>query len=64
MFTNEELKLMYKLGLNFDFDHLSDEDWCEIEEKVGEHLSLNCLGDDYAPNTEGLLCEAILAKLP
>lgn len=31
-----------------------------IEDKVGEYLALNCLGEDYAPNEQGLMCESIL----
>lgn len=64
MFTQEEIELMQRAGSDFDFDHLSDEEWCELEETVGDYLTLHCLNENYEPNHEGLLCESILAKLP
>jgi len=65
MFTKKEISLMRKLGLDFDFDNLTDDEWCELEDTVGDHLDLRCLeGDDYKPNAEGLLCYDILDKLP
>lgn len=64
MFTQEEISLMRRIGLDFDFDNLSDEEWCEIEEVVGENLVLRCLDEDYNPNEEGWVCESILDKLP
>lgn len=64
MFTQEEISLMRRIGLDFDFDDLSDEEWCKIEEEIGEHLVLRCFDEDYNPDEEGLICERILDKLP
>jgi len=65
MFTKKEISLMKRLGLKFDFNNLSDEEWGKIEDTVGDHLTLQCLeGDAYKPNAEGLTCYDILYKLP
>lgn len=66
MFTDREISLMVSIGLDFDFNNLTDEDdrWAEIEEKVGEYLALECLDDNYNPNENGIICEAILDKIP
>ncbi len=64
MFTQEEIELMQRIGLDFNFEHLSDEEWCALEETIGDYLTLHCLDKNYEPNEEGLMCEAILAKLP
>ena len=64
MFTQEEISLMRKIGLDLDFDNLSDNDWCEIEDVIGDYLTLKCLDKDYNPSEEGLVCESILDKLP
>ena len=66
MFTEDEIQLMKKIGLDCDFNSLSDEDdyWAAIEEKVGDHLILHCLDKDYDPDPDGLLCKSILDKLP
>lgn len=66
MFNAEEIALMNSMGLNGDFNNLSEEDdyWVEIEEKVGEYLTLQCLDENYSPNEKGTICEAILDKIP
>lgn len=64
VFTEEEIALMRRIGLNFDFDNLSDDEWIELEDTVGDYLTLQCLDEDYEPNAEGLICEDILGKLP
>lgn len=66
MFTQNEIELMKRLGLNADFHHLDRDDdyWLVIEERVGDYLTLHCLDENYYPNDEGIICEAILDKLP
>jgi hypothetical protein len=64
MFTKKELSLMRRLGLNFDFDNLSDDEWVELEDTVGDYLCLSCFDKDYNIKPEGVICEAILDKLP
>lgn len=60
MFSDEQILLMNKIGLDLDFDNLTDDDWCDIEDKIGDYLTLKCLDADYNPNNEGLMCESIL----
>lgn len=62
MFTIEETQLMRKIGLKFNFDHLTDDEWLAIEENVADYLVMHCLGEDYEPNDEGLICHSILEK--
>lgn len=64
MFTEKQISYMKEIGLNLDFDNLSDEDWCNIEETVGDRLVLHCLDENYNPTSEGLMCESIIDKLP
>ncbi len=64
MFTDDQVKLMRKIGLNLNFECLSDDDWVLIEETVGDYLILQCLGEDYTPNEEGMICYSILDLLP
>lgn len=49
MFSDEEIALMRSIGLDCDFNNLSEEDdyWADIEEKVGEFLTLKCLDKNY-----------------
>lgn len=63
VFTEKEKSFMRECGMNLDFDNLSDDDYVEIEEVIGNKLTLECLDDDYNPNEDGLLCEEILDKL-
>lgn len=66
MFTDNEVNLMRAIGLDCDFNALSEDDdyWAEIEDKVGEYLTLKCLDDDYEPDANGVICESILDKMP
>ena len=51
MFSEEEINLMQQLGLDCDFNGLSetDEYWADIEEKVGNFLTLKCLDGIIIP---------------
>lgn len=64
VFNEKQINLMQKIGLHLDFEHLSDDDWVLIEEKVGDYYNLNTLDEDYKPNAEGRICESILDNLP
>lgn len=54
------------LGLDCNFNGLSetDEYWADIEEKVGNFLTLKCLDEHYNPDSNGIICESILNKIP
>ena len=66
MFSDEEMALMRSLGLDCDFNSLSEDDgrWADIEEKVGDFLTLKCLDEHYNPDNNGIICESILNKIP
>ena len=36
-FNEEQIKFIQSLGLDFDFNNLTDEQYIEIEEKVGDY---------------------------
>ena len=66
MFSDEEIALMRSIGLDCDFNNLSEEDdYCaDIEEKAGEFLTLKCLDKNYEPDDNGIVCKTILNKIP
>lgn len=64
MYTEEEIQFMKSLGLDFDYSDLSDDDYFQIEEVVGDALNIRGLDADYYPNKIGALCYQILDKLP
>lgn len=66
MFSVEEIALMKSLGLDSDFNDLSEDDeyWADIEERVGNFLTLKCLDEHYEPDDKGVICESILNKIP
>lgn len=64
MFSDEEKQLMIKIGICVDFGSLSDDEFVMIEEIVSKHLQRNGFDAEYKPTREGLVCEAILDKLP
>lgn len=40
------VKYIQSLGMNFDFEHLTDNDWYMIEEILGESLPVNGCDDE------------------
>ncbi len=66
MFTDKEIKFMKSIGLNCDFNNLSEENdyWAEIEDAVGDALVLTGLDENYYPNEIGWICEGIIDKIP
>ncbi len=63
MFTEQEITLMKSLGLDCDFNNLSEDDdyWADIEDTVANALEFDA-NDEPLPIT--LVCEAILDKIP
>lgn len=51
---------MIKIGLNLDFDNLSDDDVVKIDDVVGDRLMMVGFDENYEPNWEGRMCESIL----
>jgi hypothetical protein len=66
IYSEKQIKYLQSLGLNFDYSNMTDENWCNLEETVGDKLTLECLDatDDYKPNEEGELCYSILNLIP
>lgn len=63
MFTDEQKKFMRSMGLNFNFDDLSDDEWIRIEDEVGDKLVMEGLDKDYDVNEIGKMCYSILDKI-
>ena len=66
MLTKEEIEFLKSLGLDLDYDDLTEEsdEWADIEERVGDELMHRGLDYEYEPNEIGQMCEAILDKIP
>lgn len=74
MFTEKEIKLMRSIGLDCDFQNLSEDDdyWAEIEDKVADKLVIDGLevinegleNEDYYSNEIGIICDSIIDKIP
>lgn len=47
------VKYIQSLGLNFDFENLTENDWFMIEEIVGESLPVNGYDDEPEENFFG-----------
>lgn len=63
MFTDKEIRYMKSLGLSLNFNKLTDDDYVEIEDVVGEKLQKSGFDIDYGITTDGEICESILDKL-
>ena len=64
MFSAQQKNFIQSLGLNVDFDNLTDDDYVRIEDLVGDELVKRGLDKDYNPTSIGEMCEAILDQLP
>lgn len=66
MLTKQEIEFLKSLGLKLDYDNIEnwDMEWAEVEDRVGDELVMRGLDENYNPNRIGVICEAILDKLP
>lgn len=65
-FTDEELNLMQRIGIKFDFGHMenfTDNDLFNVIDIVSDHLQIYGFDEDYEPTPDGKICEDILEKL-
>lgn len=62
-YSEEQREYMRSIGLNLDFDNLSDDDWVNIEETVGDQIGVTGFEEDGEPTEETLMCESILDLL-
>ena len=65
-FTEQEIAFIQKIGVKLDFSHpetISDDEWIDLEEAIGNRLVVYELDENYFPTPDGVLCEDILEKL-
>ena len=53
----EYIDFLNSIGIDPNLDE------ADLEEKVGDYLTLNCLDENYQPNKEGIMCYKILDYL-
>ena len=58
-FDEEQIEFMKKIGIDVDFDNLSDDDFVFIEETVANEYEIRGLDKDYNPTETGKMCESI-----
>ena len=60
MFSPDQIQFIRSIGLNLDFSNLTDDDYMEIETKVGDVYTseVEDYPDDVTPKI--LMCESIL----
>lgn len=60
-FNEEQTALIKRLGVSFDVStDLNDDQLCELEDAVAEHLQLYGFDEQYNPTDVGLMCESII----
>lgn len=60
MFTNSQIEYMRALGLNINFNNISDDEWVEIENAVATKLEISGFDENYEPTEDGKMCESII----
>lgn len=63
MFLPEQIAFMEHLGLNMDFDNLSDDDYCRIETAVGDAYTDEAQAHPDEATDRIRMCESILDRL-
>ena len=63
MFSEEQMNYIMALGLQLDFDNLSDDDYFAIENIVADRLQMAGFDLEYCVTEEGVKCEEILDTL-
>lgn len=68
-FTDAEIKYMRELGLDYDFNNLSEDEtsddaWIDIEDTIANRLIERGFNSNNTCNEEGLLCESLIDKIP
>ena len=49
-----------KFSLNFDYSHMTDDEYFKLNDTVADYLLTKGLGPDYEPTPDGRMCEEIL----
>lgn len=63
MFSAKQIAFLKSLGLNMNFSNLSDEDYCRIEDTVGDVYTEEAQEHPDETTDKILLCESILDNL-
>ena len=63
IFTNKQISFMKNIGINYDFNHISDDELICLEDIIGDYLICKGFDKDYNVNEIGIMCESILDKL-
>lgn len=63
MFSKAEIDFIKSLGIEGDFNNLSDDMLVKIEDIVSEKLQKSGFDEDYKITDIGKICESILDKL-
>lgn len=63
MFSQKQIEFMKNIGLDFDFNALSDDEYIKIAESVANELGYRGFDKNYESTDIGKMCESILDKL-
>lgn len=63
MFSEKQIEFLRGLGLDFDFQNLTDEEYFQVEDQVAEELQYRGFDEAYEPTAWGKMCESILDTL-
>lgn len=63
MFDQKEIEFIRSLGIETDFENLSDDILVKIEDIVSEDLQKSGFDENYKITDKGKMCESILDKL-
>lgn len=64
MFTDKDIQYMRNvLGLDLDFNNLSDDDLLLIEDTVADKLGVSGFDDNNEPTYDGVICEGLIDKI-
>lgn len=59
-FSDEQINFMRDIGIEADFNNLTDDDYIEIEEIIGANLQTRGFDKNYKATEIGEICESIL----
>ena len=63
MFSPKEKDFLNSLGLNYNFDNLSEDELIQIEDTISEKLQISGFDENGNINETGIICESILDQL-
>lgn len=63
MFQLKQIEFLQSLGLDFDFNQLSDDQLVQIEDTVAEKLQISGFDTENQITPIGIMCESILDLL-